>query len=307
MTSVPGPAGAALRVVCWGTRGSIPSPGPETVHFGGNTPCVEVRAASGARIVLDAGTGIWRLGVHLRREGEPLDADLFLTHFHWDHVQGFPFFHPLYDARTVLRIHAPDQPAATGEALLRGLMAPGYFPIPFGALRADLGFRGVDEAAPYTRLGVEVAAFRVQHDGHAYGYRVRAGGAAVAYIPDNELAASGGPLFRGPGWYAALVRFLEGADLLLHDATFTEAEYGSPLNRGGHSTHRQALRLAEDAGARRLYFFHHAPHRSDAELAGLAAEFRSGARVEVGIAREGEELRAPTLVPSPEEVPEGER
>ena len=266
--SAPAAAEPALRVTCWGTRGSIPAPGPETVRFGGNTSCVEVRAA-GCRLIFDAGTGIRALSGSVADEGRPLDAHLFVSHYHWDHIQGFPFLAQLYEPETKLRVHGPMQGDVPVDEALEGQMSPLYFPVPLQAIAASVEFATAD-GSPWRGDGVCVDAFRVNHPGVTYGYRVSAGGAAAVYIPDNELGDA-----PDPAWYGGLVNFVRGADLLLHDAMLTDAEY--ERRRGwGHSTFAQAVRLAEEAGVRRLALFHHAPDRSDGELDAIAAGLRSG-------------------------------
>lgn len=280
----------ALRAVCWGTRGSIPSPGPTTTRYGGNTSCLEVRAGE-RLLIFDAGTGIRALGQRLAAGPGPVEADLFLSHFHWDHIQGLPFFAPLYDARTRLRIHGAPQDGVDVRALLAGQMSGTYFPVPHDALAAEMEFCEMGEA-PWVEDDVEVASIRVRHPGRTLGFRVRAAGASLAYIPDNELIGASYPV--DPDGYAELVAFLDGVDLLIHDAMFTDAEY--PTREGwGHSTFRQTVRLAEEAGAGRLVFFHHAPDRGDDELDAIHADLREelghrGSELETLLAREGAEL-----------------
>jgi phosphoribosyl 1,2-cyclic phosphodiesterase len=284
-----------VRVTCWGTRGSIPAPGPETVGFGGNTPCLEIRCAAGRSYILDAGTGIRALGSRLAEDG-PTDVDLFLTHFHWDHIQGLPFFRPLHDPAARIRIHGPSQDGRDVETLLRAQMAPEFFPVPYSRVAATLSFHHVTDE-PWTDGVAEVAAHRVRHAGYTCGYRVRCNGVMVGYVPDNELV--GGSYGPDPaGWYAGLVAFLEGVDVLFHDAMYTDDEYHS-MEGWGHSTFSQAVRLAEDAGAGRLFFFHHAPDRDDDALARQVdairdALARRGSTLQVDAAAEGLELRFPT-------------
>jgi phosphoribosyl 1,2-cyclic phosphodiesterase len=281
----------ALRATCWGTRGSVPSPGEETMRFGGNTSCLEVRTADGRSLIFDAGTGIRRLGSRLASIGRPLDAHLFLTHFHWDHIQGIPFFEPLYDARSVLHIHGPPQENGDLESLLAGQMGAAYFPVRLDQLGATLDFHDM-RVGSWREGDLEVEALRVCHPSCTYGYRVSAGGAALAYVPDNELSGAHYPV--PERWYEELVAFLHGVDCLLHDAMFTAAELSSRLG-WGHSTFDQAIRLAEDAGVRRLLFFHHAPDRTDAELLEILEEARTAlgrrhSTLEIGMATEMEEL-----------------
>lgn len=253
----PDPHAPALRVTCWGTRGSIPAPGPETVRYGGNTSCIEVIADDGRRLILDAGTGIRALSRRLADEGGALHADIFVSHYHWDHIQGFPFLAQLYDGETRVCVHGPSQGEVPIDRAFAGQMSPVYFPIPLEALAAEVGFATAN-GTPWSAGGVRVEAFRVRHPGVTYGYRITAGGATLVYVPDDELGGA------DPEWYAALVEFARGADLLFHDAMYTDAEYERRAG-WGHSTLRQAVRLAEDAGVRRLYLFHHAPERTDAE------------------------------------------
>lgn len=278
---------AALRATCWGTRGSIPSPGPGTVRRGGNTSCLEVLAEGGRTLVFDAGTGLRALGREQCERPGGLEADLFVSHYHWDHIQGFPLWLPLHDPAARIRVHGPRQGDVPVQAALAGQMSPLYWPLSLDELPARLAFHEVG-GAPWSDGWVEVAAYRLRHPGVTYGYRVRAGGATLAYVPDNEISDG------GDAWYAGLVAFVRGADLLFHDAMFTEAEYAR--RRGwGHSTFAQALRLAEDAGVARLALFHHSPDRGDDELDRIAGELageleRRGSPLVLSVATEGEEI-----------------
>lgn len=285
-------AGGGLRATCWGTRGSIPSPGPSTARFGGNTSCLEIRTDDNRCHIFDAGTGIRVLGNHLDLEDGATDVNVFVTHFHWDHIQGLPFFGPLHARDSRIRIHAARQGDLDIETLLKGQMGPVYFPVPYEALAADLTFEHLAGKAWHDN-GTEVAAYRMRHAADTYGYRIKAGDAAVAYVPDNELVGAQYPV-DGPDWYDGLLDFLSGVDVLFHDAMFTEEEY--PAVEGwGHSTFEQAVKLAEDARVRRLYFFHHAPERTDAELLRILDRMREkvahrGSGLELGMAAEAEEL-----------------
>ncbi len=262
------------------------------LRFGGNTPCIEVRAADDRCLIFDAGTGIRMLGRRLLAAGQPIQAHLFLTHFHWDHIQGIPFFEPLYDPGAVLHIHGPPQAGRDVRSLLAGQMSEAYFPVPLDGLAARIEYADLTDSA-WCHGEVEVAAIRVCHPGEAYGYRVRSEGASLAYIPDNELAGKHYPV--SDTWYEELLEFLSGVDCLFHDAMFTPQELA--VRHGwGHSTFEQAVRLAEEAGVRRLFLFHHAPDRTDRELFEVLERLRSdlrrrGAVLELDIASEGEEVR----------------
>lgn len=281
-----------LRARCWGTRGSIPSPGPETARFGGNTSCLEVRTADDRCFIFDAGTGIRALGELLERGSQPAMVHLFLTHFHWDHIQGLPFFGPFYVAETTIRIHAAHQGGVDAETLLRAQMGPVYFPVPYESLEARMTFEPLSASA-WRDDGVEVAWYRTRHPADTYGFRIRAGGTSVAYIPDNELVG-GRYEVDGPEWRSGLEAFLEGVDLLFHDATYTDDEY--PSRTGwGHSTVGQATELAECAGVKRLAFFHHAPYRTDEDLERIVATASEelagrGSDLHVEAAAEGREI-----------------
>jgi ribonuclease BN (tRNA processing enzyme) len=262
-----------LDVRFWGTRGSVPSPGPTTVRYGGNTPCLELRTPTGARVILDAGTGVRALGQAMAASGEaPRDVDIYLSHLHWDHVQGVPFFTPLFQrgTRLVVWSGAP----ADAEEVLRGQMAPRVFPVPFSETAATIRFC----AAAFTERrgdGYSVRATSVRHPGGALGLRFAAepgpiGG--MVYIPDNELNAEV-PYGDEPGWRDRLVAFARGARLLVHDAMYTPAE--APARRGwGHSTYAEAVHLALDAEVETLALFHHHPERADGEVDAIVDECR---------------------------------
>jgi phosphoribosyl 1,2-cyclic phosphodiesterase len=284
-------ANETMRARCWGTRGSMPSPGIATAGYGGNTSCVEVKVR-GRHFIFDAGTGIRLLGERLAAEAEPPAVDLFLTHFHWDHIQGLPFFAPLYNPMTTLAIHGAKQGDIDIQTLIAGQMGPIYFPVPFEQVAAHLEFEHLNDE-PWVGGGVEVHALRVRHPAHTYGYKIAAGEVSMAYIPDNELAGGEYPL-GAKATYEKLIQFLSGVDVLYHDAMFSDTEYGR-REGWGHSTFNQTVQLAEAAGVRRLYLFHHAPERTDVELSRILVELqndvaRRGSALQLGVAAEGEEL-----------------
>lgn len=273
----------------WGTRGSIPSPGPGTVRYGGNTPCVEVRVPDGTLVILDAGTGIRALGESLvrRSAGEPVSGDIYLSHAHWDHIQGLPFFAPLYERGNRFRIWTGATAAEEVERAVRTQMSEGVFPVLFDDVEATMEFRTLDGS--HTAPSYTMDTLAVRHPGGALGFRIRAPGESaprLVYIPDNEIAAP--PTADSPeDWRHRLVAFARSAAVLVHDATFTADEYET--HRGwGHSRYDDALSLAIEAGVERLVLFHHSPDRSDDAIDAEVERLRSSnPPFEILAAREG--------------------
>lgn len=282
----------AVRINCWGTRGSIASPGPGTARYGGNTCCVEIEVGSRS-LVFDAGTGIRSLGRKLLDRSRRVEVDVFLTHFHWDHIQGFPFFGPLYHKSTYLRIFGPEQSNTDIQTLFAGQMGPIYFPVPFTAIAARIEFAHFNEGRWSDGNDVVVHALRMRHPSFTVGYRIEVAGHTICYIPDNELVG-GTYATDGGDWRDRLLAFIRGADVLLHDAMFQDGEYADRVG-WGHSTFRHAFELAVEGGVRRLYFFHHAPERTDHELGAIVEEMRAegerhGLRTQVDAASENQPI-----------------
>ena len=278
----------------WGTRGSIPTPGPRTARYGGNTPCVGISDGGRKLVVLDAGSGLRPLGAALSAEREAVAVHLLLSHTHWDHIQGFPFFKPLASHGNSLQIYGAAQEGVPLEEILHRQMEPAVFPVPLKALAATLVVTPVTEGA-FEVDGFGVAALRLRHAGTTLGYRLvpTDGGRQVAYVTDNELGP-GGSYPVGPDWRARLVAFLAGADTLIHDAMYAESIIAA---RGGwgHSTPAQAVDLAVEAGCQRLILFHHDPENDDDAVDRLLQDARSYAalkssRLEVEAASEGRRI-----------------
>lgn len=286
MASMANGTDTAVTLRCWGTRGSIPSPGPHTARYGGNTTCFEVRLGE-QRLIFDAGSGIRLLGLDLLENGGEYHH-IFLTHFHWDHIQGFPFFRPLYDPKIDLKIVGPKQRNIDVRSLFAGQMGPIYFPIPFSVVSATMSFDHLNEDA--VEVGdITLHTMRVKHPSYVVGYRIEAGGKSICFIPDDELE---GDMYEvDDGWRERLVEFIHGADLLIHDSMYTEEEYPNRVG-WGHSTFRQSLRLAEEGEVKKLLFFHHDPERSDDELDEIVDRLRAealarGCSLEMDAAAEG--------------------
>jgi phosphoribosyl 1,2-cyclic phosphodiesterase len=283
-----------LRMRFWGTRGSIPSPGAATVRYGGNTPCVELRTVTDRLVVLDAGTGIRELGRALLESsnGKPIRGDLFLTHAHWDHIQGIPFFGPIFNEGNEFNIWRSTRLAGTVDRVVKEQMSPVVFPVSFDQVGATIHFCEVGQGL-HQGDGYQVQAIPVRHPGGALGYRffgseVAEGG--LVYISDNELGVGGGD-DSAPDWRNELVGFIRGADVLVHDTMYTKAEY--QRHQGwGHSTYEEAVDLALESEVATLVLFHHRPERSDDEVDGCLAACRAevvrrGGRLEVVAAAEG--------------------
>ncbi len=297
-----------MRIRFWGTRGSLPKPGPATLRYGGNTSCVEVRSADGTLIVLDCGTGAHDLGQALMAaETRPIRGHLLITHTHWDHIQGFPFFAPLFDAGSEWDIYAPGGLGNRLEAALAGQMEYTYFPVTLEQLGATVRYHDLVEGA-FEIDRVYVLARYLNHPALTLGYRLEVGGASLVYATDHEPHVSHHPDAAGIRGDEPVhqedrrhIDFLADADLVIHDATYTLEEYASRVG-WGHSPIEYAVDVALAARARRLALFHHSLSREDAALDRLVERCRArvrdhGGRLEVFAAAEGQRL----------ELPEGER
>lgn len=284
-----------MRLHFWGTRGSIPSPGAATVRYGGNTPCTELRTAAGHLVILDAGTGIRELGRSLiqRADGRAIEGDIFLTHAHWDHIQGLPFFAPIFQRGNHFTIWGSASLETSIDRVVRDQMSPVVFPVTFDALDAVIDFRELRPGAQHAN-GVHVSAFEVRHPGGALGYRFADPAApdrALVYVSDNEIGDASKYPQSPARWRDDFVAWMRGARVLVHDATYTEDEYDQ--HRGwGHSTDADAVDLAIDAGVETLVLFHHKPERHDDDVDALVATARAraaarGAPLHVLAAAEG--------------------
>ncbi|MDQ2918866.1 MAG: response regulator [Verrucomicrobiota bacterium] len=297
----------STRLKLWGVRGSIPVPGPSTVRYGGNTSCVEVRA-DGEIIVLDAGSGVRMLGMALEQEfgDRPIKVTLLITHTHWDHIQGLPFFLPAYDQKNQIRVLGYEG-AATGLAtILAGQMETPFFPVSLKDLPSHIAIEELKEMQ-FSIGKVQVRAKFANHPGICAGYRLTTSGGSIAYFPDNEpyellklhLAGRDQSSMEEAREFAKtertkLVEFLRDADVLILDAQYTDEEYEKHIG-WGHGSLSRVVSLALDAKVKKLFLFHHDPAHDDDKIDEMLARARllvveSGQPLEVEAAREGAEV-----------------
>jgi CheY-like chemotaxis protein/phosphoribosyl 1,2-cyclic phosphodiesterase len=276
-----------VRVRFWGTRGSLAKPGPRTLRYGGNTSCVEVRGADGTLIVLDCGTGAHDLGRALLAESRPTRGHLLISHTHWDHIQGFPFFAPVLTPGHEWDVYAPQGLGQRLEAALGGQMEFQYFPVTLKQLGATVRYHDLAEGT-FAVGGATVTARYLNHPGLAMGYRIESAGVTVVYATDHEPHSLHQPVHLEDQRH---IDFLSGADLVIHDAQYTLAEYPEKLT-WGHSPAEWAVDFALAAGVPRLALFHHDPTRDDDDVDALVAACRDrarghGAAIEIFAAAEG--------------------
>lgn len=267
-----------MKVKFWGTRGSIPTPGRETTRYGGNTPCVEVRLSNSNLVIFDAGTGIRGLGDALMATGESVNAYLAITHPHWDHIQGFPFFKPAFISGNEFTILGAQSRSVTLRQMVAYQMDKIYFPIQLNELKAKINFRPIrEETIPV--FDASLTSIFVNHPSFALGYRVTVGGRSVVYISDNEpfdreVARSLKNVDKGIVAKYMSVRgdpnqrifdFARGADILIHDTTYTPEEYVNHVG-WGHSHYLFSLKVADEARVKKLVLFHHDQTHSDEKI-----------------------------------------
>ncbi len=264
-----------MKITFWGTRGSIPTPGKLTVRYGGNTPCTEVRLANNELIILDAGTGIRNLGESLMEDGSSIKATILISHPHWDHIQGFPFFKPAFVSGNELTIVGGVTDKITLKKMIADQMNKVYFPIQLNELKAAIKFFAIgEEEIPV--FDAKVRSIYLNHPTFSLGYRITHKGKSVVYISDNEpfdrkvaqamrnvekvavekyQKSTGDPNQR-------IFDFVKDADVLIHDATYTPEEYVDRVG-WGHSHYLFTLKVAAEGNVRRLVLFHHDPAHSD--------------------------------------------
>lgn len=267
----------STKIKFWGVRGSIPTPGPRTLRYGGNTACLEIQFPNKPRFILDAGSGIRELGKELLKIQDPITAYVFISHFHWDHIQGLPFFKPVYKPGNKFIIYGCDEPDFRLHDIISFQMKPTYFPLAVEDMKAQIEFRPILEQT-FTVEGVKVKTKLLNHPGYALGYRFEYGGKSIIYISDNEPFYQ---LFHNqPLRYSQadnidlifekffedkdkeMLEFIRNADVLIHDTQFLPEEYSQRVT-WGHSPYNYTVDLAIGANAKRLVLFHHDPDHDD--------------------------------------------
>jgi phosphoribosyl 1,2-cyclic phosphodiesterase len=267
-----------MKVKFWGTRGSLPTPGRDTVRYGGNTPCLEVRLARNNLVIFDAGTGIRGLGDALMAGGESVKAYLLISHPHWDHIHGFPFFKPAFISGNEFTILGAQSRNVTLRQMIGSQMDKVYFPIQLNELKAKINFRPIREGSMQI-FEATLTSIYVNHPAFALGFRLSVGGHSLVYISDNEpfdrevarsvknvdkgivakyMKEKGDPNQR-------IFDFARGADILVHDTTYTPEEYVNHVG-WGHSHYLFSLKVADEAGVKTLVLFHHDQTHNDDKI-----------------------------------------
>ncbi|MFZ1082538.1 MAG: MBL fold metallo-hydrolase [Candidatus Kryptoniota bacterium] len=274
-----------MKIKFWGVRGSIATPGASTVRYGGNTACTELRLDDGSLIILDAGTGIRTLGDELMQRNETLSAHILITHLHWDHIQGFPFFKPAFVAGNELTIVGPEAKGVKLAELIAEQMNKIYFPVKLSEVEAKINFIPIKKEDSINIQGAYVQSFFVNHPGFTLGYRITQNDKTLVYISDNEpVNAEASSFFinreaEKPDLSHAyhgdldkhILEFVKGADVLIHDATYTPEQYDGHIG-WGHSDYLHALFLASGAGVKNLFLFHYDPSLDDKDIDDIIAK-----------------------------------
>ena len=256
-----------MKIRFWGTRGSIPVPGKDTNIYGGNTTCLELTLQSGRKVIIDAGTGIRALGEKLISGNEHVDIHLLMTHIHWDHILGFPFFAPLFDPSTRIRIDGYPTCMKGLRSTFDSKMGDGFFPIKFDEIKAEVKYLDHIKQGELEIDGTVIESVPLQHPQGGFGFRFREGGKTLGRITDNELSEDAWKGGQADGY----AEFSENADLLIHDCQYTPQEIDS-REGWGHSDYKSVVDLAHRAKVKKLVLFHHDPSRKDPEVTAIKSQ-----------------------------------
>ncbi|MDT8320665.1 MAG: response regulator [Xanthomonadales bacterium] len=255
----------SMQLTAWGIRGTLPTPEEGYIHYGGNTSCYSLQFSPQQHMIFDAGTGIKTLGNELLKKGKTrITADLMITHPHWDHINAFPFFKPLYLPGNIVRVHGSVQDDVGFERLMVAQMDGTYFPVTVREFGAQVSFHEIGEQQMELE-GVQVRTMLLKHPGHCLGYRVDHRGRSFCYITDNEIYPVGSE-FADEEFTHKLADFCRGANVLVHDCTYFDNEYATKVH-WGHSSLSEVCRLAHMAEVERLWIHHHDPDQNDDDIA----------------------------------------
>ena len=253
-----------ITVTFWGVHGTLPVPGRKTVRYGGNTSCISIEFPNGAFFIFDAGTGIKELSNYLISEKQALTkANVFISHPHWDHINGFPFFAPLYTKGNWFEICGPSNGGMSMRELISGQMDGIYFPINIKEFDATVSFSNLGEKR-FDIDTIEIQTMFLNHPGQCLGYRLNYGGRSICYVTDNEMYPESNRLY-SESYIKKLADFVAGTDVLITDCTYTDAEYEAKIG-WGHSSVNQVVELADRAKVKKLYLFHHDPDQTDDDI-----------------------------------------
>ena len=279
-----------MKITVWGARGSIPVSGPDYIRYGGDTTCACLETDAGDIVILDAGSGLRALGNTLLDKGHTT-FHFVLTHAHWDHVLGFPFFKPLYHRDTTIYVHGCTFAQDSIRTFLRTVMQPPFFPVNLDDVHAQLSFD--DECGPeFAVAGLNCRSIPLSHPNYGYGFRLSEGDRSLGFLPDNELSY----VHPGGKTFEEYVEFLSGADVLVHDAEYLPEEYERFSRGWGHSMYLDTVRLAVEARVDRLVMWHLNQDRADDKVDEMAESARraaddAGSGVTCIMARTGLELK----------------
>ena len=287
----------------WGVRGSIPTPGPQTNRYGGNTPCLELNYDGDNFFILDAGSGIRALGLHLMSLGKPVKSHVFISHMHWDHIQGIPFFVPAFIPGNEFVFHGAQEADMNLEDILADQMNPVNFPVQIEVMASKFNFEPLYEGK-YTIEGIEIETMYLNHPGYALGYKFYINDKAVIYISDNEPY----PIFPETARDSdnpdqiqivednnqRLINFVRDAHILIHDSQYTPEEYKTKV-QWGHSPYDYTVKVALEAGVKNLVLFHHDPLHDDNFVDGIVdaarkISWQAGSNMKIIGAQEGLEI-----------------
>lgn len=274
----------------WGTRGSIPTPGQDTIIYGGNTTCLDITLDDGTLLIFDAGTGIKKLGQQIIKANSHNTIHLFFTHSHWDHIHGFPLFRPAYSDKYEINIYGYLKILKKLQKSLNGQMDFNYFPVKFDHLKAKINFITITNQN-FQLNSATISCIENNHPGNSYGFKVFEGGKSIIFITDNELI----PRFNSASNWNEYVAFCSDADVLIHDAHYLPKEL-IETEGFGHSSYDQAFDLAIEARVKQMIFFHHDPDRTDKQIETILDGYRNrldnlNLKMKLDAAKEGSKYR----------------